>query len=207
MTTSDTMIAALRITYEVMGQAVSDLGLAALASDLAAYPEVAVLAALARCRRECRRLSLAEILDRLPGGHPGPEEAWAIVAPTLADEAVTVVWTDEMAAAAGVVRGLARDPIAARKAFQEYYIRAIGVARAAGRRPSWGVSLGWDKAGRELVLREAVAQGRLTPGYARTLCPSVDADGQRLKLADAVAERFRIGCEKGGDRGMQCKRD
>src|SRR5579875_1878473 len=194
MTPSVTLLAAIRLTYEVVGQPMSDLMLASLASELAAYDEAAVRAALARCRRELRRITLADILDRLPGAHPGPDEAWALVAPALADERVTVVWTDAMAEAAGVARALAADPIAARKAFQEAYAVAVGRARAQGQGlPRWWVSLGTDRAGAEPVIREAVHAGRLSAQAARHYVPLLGeaAPGPALDAAAQVVRQLQ----------------
>lgn len=174
------LVEALRITYEAMGQPVTDLALAAFACDLSGYPEPDVLAALSRCRRELRRLTLMDILDRLPHGHPGAEEAWAIVAGSLKSESVTIVWTDEMAEAYGVARGLRDDLIAARKAFQEAYTAAVGRARLDGAKPIWRPSLGFDKTGRSAPILEAVRKGRMLPEFARRVCPELPApDGDR----------------------------
>ncbi len=188
------VLVALRITYEAIGQSVTDLGLAALVTDLAAYPEADVLVALSRCRRELRKLTLVDILDRLPCGHPGPEEAWAIVAPSLANEAVTIVWTGPMADAMGAARTLGRDPIAARKAFQETYVAAVARARAKGEGPTWTASLGWDVAGREAPLLEAVAKGRLFPEFAKKLCPQLTIENPAVLALTAEVRTMEPSC-------------
>lgn len=165
------LITAVKATYEVIGQDISDLAMQTVVAELKEYPPQSVLLALTRCRKELRRLSLADILDRLPGGHPGCEEAWSIVAPCLSDEDVSVVWTDEMAHAFGVARALADDPIAARMSFREVYTAAVQEARAKNTRPAWRVSLGHDPKGREQALQDAVGKGRLTASQAAALLP------------------------------------
>jgi hypothetical protein len=167
----------LAVTYAAVGQEVSDAAMEIMAKDLADYPEDGIAQALTRCRRELRKMSLADILDRLPNGHLGPEEAWAIMAPALSDERVTVVRTEQMGEAFGVALGLADDPIAARMAFLETYKRAVSKARAEGEFPKWLPSLGWDVAGREGPLREAVRLGRLPLGQVDGLLP--DRSGSR----------------------------
>lgn len=160
-------------TLAVMGQEMPDVGLRALLAELRQHPERDVLLALTRCRKELRKLTLADILDRLPNGHPGVEEAWAIVSKTLNDEAVSIVWTGEMAEAFGEARALGDDPVAARLAFKEVYSRLIQEARAMNAKPSWRASLGHDPRGRESAIQEAVAKGRLTQAHAARLLPDL----------------------------------
>jgi len=93
------------------------------------------------------------------------------------DEMKTVVWTDEMCRAFGVARGLLADGerVAARMAFKEAYTRMVGEARDAGVPVVWTPSLGDDKNGRDAVLSEAVAQGKLSYAHAESLCPGLPA--------------------------------
>lgn len=162
-----TIAEAVKATYEVVGQSTTDLQLAVLIDELSRYPSDQVMTALSRCRKELRKLTLADILDRLPGGHPGPEEAWAMVSKALQDESVSIAWTDEMAEACGVARGLASDPVAARLAFKETYIRLINDARAKATPVRWRVSLGYDTQGREEAHREVARRnGRPLPALS-----------------------------------------
>ena len=158
-------------TYAVVGQEISDLGLAAIVMELRDYPEKNVAFALGRCRKELRRITLADILDRLPGGHPGPEQAWAIVSRVMSNEDVSIVWTDEMREAYGVCRSLAKDTVAARMAFREDYVSRVQAARANHRVPQWSVSLGHDAMGREVAVREAIEKKVITQEQARMLLP------------------------------------
>lgn len=162
---------ALAATFSVVGQEMTDAGLAIIARDLKGYPLPAVFAALSRCRKELRRISLIDILDRIPGGHPGAEEAWSIVARTLNDEGVTVVWTNEMAQAFGRARDLCEDPVAARVAFKEVYARLVAESRDQGNPITWLPSLGHDAHGREAPLLEAAEKGRLTAKHVAGLLP------------------------------------
>ncbi|NGZ99116.1 MAG: hypothetical protein CV089_23905 [Nitrospira sp. WS110] len=167
------LITAVKATYEVIGQDLSDLGIQAIILELKQYPEPAVLDALTRCRKELRKITLADILDRLPHGHPGPEEAWAIVSRTLNNEYVSIVWTEQMAQAAGVARPLTTDPVAARLAFKESYTALVSKARAKNQQPTWIASLGYDPVGRQAALEEAVQCGRLSVEHATRLMPSL----------------------------------
>jgi hypothetical protein len=163
---------AVKATYLVIGQDLADLGLQTIVQELSTYPESEVMQALMRCRKELRRIALADILDRMPHGHPGSEEAWAIIGPTLNNEQITVVVTEEMLEAIHTASTLACDPIAARVTFKETYACAVHEARAMGKPPQWRPSLGWDKAGREKPLMEAVLDGRLKLEAVEHLLPA-----------------------------------
>ncbi len=184
----------LAATLAAMGRELSDVALEIMARDLAAYPEPAVLEALARCRRELRCLTLADVLDRLPGGHPGAEEAWAICARCLNDEAQTVVWTQQMASAFGVALGLQGDPVAARMAFKEVYAASVARVRLEGRMPVWTISPGTDKSGRELTILEALEKERISVDYARATLPYHREDeglnARMHELADRSVKRL-----------------
>lgn len=165
------LITAVKATYEVIGQDISDLAIQAVVVELKAYPEEAALIALSRCRKELRRLTLADILDRLPGSHPGPEAAWSIVSRAISSEDVSLVWTDEMREAYGVARWLSKDLVAARMAFKEDYLARITQARANRQQPQWCLSLGHDAMGREGAVREAIQKGLITQDQAAGLLP------------------------------------
>ena len=196
MTISKRLLEEVQATAELCGSALSEGALAVLAGDLEGCDEAAIFSSLRRCRAEVRgRLNLAEILNRVDDGHPGPEEAWAMLP---RDEFITVVWTQQMASAWGLVRHLMDegDMVAARMAFREAYVRLVGSAREERRRPQWSPSLGHDVSGRAMPLREAVAKGRLTkswaqsllrpPGTAQALLPGPATVGEvaRRKLSD-----------------------
>lgn len=166
-----TLTEAVKGTYAVIGQSMTDMELAMIVSDLSAYAPDAVMTALTRCRRELKRITLADIIDRLPGGHPGPEEAWAIVSKTLGDESVSIALTNEMARASAVSSSLANDPVAARMAFKECYVKLVSEARIKQQPPKWIVSLGWDTNGRDLAKMEAEnrnKQAQLNPSLPIT---------------------------------------
>lgn len=165
--------AAIVVTAEVVGHEISPTAAKAMSAQLASYRRADIDVALSKCQRECRaRLTLAAILERMPGGHVGADEAWAI-ASRGEDESATVVWTDEIAEAFGVARGLLLngDAVGARMAFRETYSRMTQEARDAGRKPKWWPTLGHDPRSRESAIREAVAMGRLTADGAQRYLP------------------------------------
>ena len=100
-------------------------------------------------------------------GRPDGDEAWAIVAPA-ASEAVTVVWSAEMAEAWGSVLPLvcAGDMVAARKSFLSVYARLVDEARAQGTALEWSAALGHDRAGQADAIRIAAQKGRIAGGPA-----------------------------------------
>lgn len=183
-----TLTEAVKGTYAVIGQPMTDTELAMVVSDLSTYKPESVIAALTRCRRELKRITLSDIIDRIPGAHPGVEEAWAIASIIMGNENATVAWTDEIREVYGVAAALADDLVAARMAFKEAYISRVGEARANGKYVSWSVSLGWDKQQREIAIREAVAKGRLTHEAARKHCPDIALpnSSESVKLLEEV---------------------
>jgi hypothetical protein len=166
------LIHAIAATSELCGTALSEPAAKMLLADLASFDEGLVLVALSKCRRELKgRLTLAEIIARIEDGRPGAEEAWAMLPRS---EESSVVWTDEMAEAWGLVRSMIEDgeTVAARMAFKEAYQRLIAEGRNSGRPVRWFASLGSDKEGRETVVKQAVEQGRLTAEHSKTLIPA-----------------------------------
>jgi len=178
----DTVVQAVLVTCELIGQQISDAAVRAMVEELALYPERAVLEALSRCRREVRTrvLTLSDVLDRLPGGHPGAEEAWAIVSAAIGPrglerEDVSIVWTDEMREAFGVALPLGSDKVAARMAFKEAYTQRVSLARANRQQPQWAVSLGYDPHGREVAVQQALSRNQISQATASLLLPHAEA--------------------------------
>ena len=182
---------AVLATYAIVGQEISDLAVTTMCQYLAGYPPAAVGAALQRCCKEIRHISLADILDRIPGQLPGAEEAWAICAPGINDERCTVVWTQEIAAAFCVALGLRDDPIAARMAFKESYTSLK--AKAQGKPVAWIPSLGSDPSGREGPLLDAVEKGRLALPNVQGLIPNLEPTHPRIAaLLAPVAQQLTM---------------
>jgi len=175
---------AIAVTYAAVGQELSDAAMAIMSNDLAGYPPNGVMQALSRCRKELRKITLADILERIPGGHPGPEEAWAIVSPALNDERCTIIMTNEMSEAFGVALGLSDDSIAARMAFKETYSRLVAESRDKGTAINWFASLGHDKSGREGPLLDAMAKGRFTAPHVKKLLPYHEVTPEALALLE-----------------------
>lgn len=188
---SKELLQAIAVTAELTGTEISEVAARVMADDLAMYPEEQVMGALVRCRKELRgRMSIADVISRLDDGRPGPDEAWAIVGPCLADEGATFVWNEEIKRAFSVCMPLAQDRVAARLAFRETYERAVREARDAGEPVRWTVSLGWRVQERTGPLLEAVRKGRLTIEHAKQLCPpESDMTPERLiSMAKNVVE-------------------
>lgn len=184
-------------TYAMIGQEISDLQLAMTVEKLGGYPEDAVRKALSRAQDECKRITYTDILDRIPGGHPGPEEAWATIAKAMKNEALSLIWSDEMREAYGVANGVSDDPVQARMAFKETYSKAVAEARATRKPLTWTLSKGTDKAMLELVLTEGVKAGKLTAAYAKRQLPYLDlSEGEAVRVIQSVSPRLlgeRIG--------------
>lgn len=190
------LLEAIAVTAELTQTDLSKAAAKVMAEDLARYPLEQVLGALTRCRRELRgKLTIADVIQRLDDGRPGVEEAWAMVPQ---DEARSVVWTQEMASAFGVALPLLDDPVAARMAFKEAYLKAVATARDQGLPPQWTPSLGHDPYGRESALMEAVEKGRMKLESAQRLLPHLQAspEFEKLMAPEPVVKRITPLLEK-----------
>lgn len=172
MNANPQVLKALAVTAQIYGKELSAEAAEVLALDLAEFPSDPVLASLGRCRRELRTFpTVADIVARIEDGHPGPEEAWAMIPKS---EDASVVWTQEMASAFGVVRHMIDDDhVAARVAFKESYVELVRKARERKQPIHWMASMGHDPTSRDGALVEAVAKGRLTHEVALQLRPSL----------------------------------
>lgn len=140
----------------------------------------------------------ADILAQIAGaaaddGRPGPEEAWALVM-AAQDEARTVVWTAEIADAAGIARPVlaAGDEVGARMAFKEAYVRLVEDAHTQRRPTAWSVSEGHDPQGRATAIRDAVEAGRLPRTELQALpAPAARSDTPLLTLVGAAPDHRR----------------
>lgn len=186
---------AVALTYAAVGQELSDAALELICADLAAYPPKGVAEALQRCRREVRgRLSLADILDRIPCGHPGVEEAWSLVCRAIGDERATVILTEPMRAAFYAAEQLVDDEVGARMAFKEVYARDVALARQSAAMPEWSAILGHDPAERDAKITQAVTDGRIEPQRALTLMAHHDEVTLESLMALAPPEvRAKLG--------------
>lgn len=161
------LLEALAVVAELTGTEWSKPTVRVIEQELRAYPERDVLLALRRCQMELRsRVTLADILDRIPSQFPGVEEAWGLIAKLMGNESLSMCWTNEMREAYGAAAPLADDLVAARMAFKETYARLVGEARAQRRVPSWSVSLGYDKALREECVRVAAERNLISQAQA-----------------------------------------
>jgi hypothetical protein len=164
------LIAKIAVTWELCGgRELSDGAMDLLIEKLDGYAPELVTRALLRCENECKRISIADIIQRIDDGHMGPEEAWAML-PISEDQ--TVVWTAEMCAAWNVARVVESD-VARRMAFKEAYQRYMQESRDSYRPAVWTVSLGHDKAGRARPIIEAVEKGRLPAAYVQRTFPEL----------------------------------
>jgi hypothetical protein len=180
MPASEALIMAIAATAELCGKVYTPAAAALLASDLDGFDEPAVLAALTRCRKELdgKPFNVAAVIARIDDGRPGPQEAWALMP---FDEAMSVVWSEEMREAWFVAEPLldGRQNVAARMAFLEAYAKAMTTARDQRLPAKWTPSLGHDQHGRVEALRIAVEKGRIGIEHARTIAPQLEAPTPR----------------------------
>ena len=166
------VLQALTVACSVTGTPLGDDALAFIEHELQSYPPQDSIDAIHRCAREVKRkMTLADILDRIPSAHPGVEEAWSICKTSMTDEGATVVRTSLMAEACGVAWPLADDKVAARLAFKEKYQELVAVAKAKNELPKWQASFGWDQHRREQPVMQALQEGKISIEYARKALP------------------------------------
>lgn len=142
----------------------------------------------------------ADILAQIEGmaavdGRPDAEEAWALSI-RAADEAETVVWTDEMAQAWQVCQPVMAmgDEVGARMAFKQSYARMVEDARRLRRQVAWTTSMGHDSSKRHAALVKAETMGLLPAGEALRLAPPehVAANALTLLLETSVKRQEPI---------------
>ena len=173
MSKSVEVLKAIAATAELTGTELSEAALLVFESDLACYSDEQVLAALTRCRRELRgRMTVADVVDRIAsiGNHPTANEAWGLVLASR-DESDTVVWTEQIAEAAGIAQPVldSGDEVGARMAFRDAYDRIL---RERPEKPRWFASMGSDPGRRTAALDRAVRAGLLTQSHAAGLLPA-----------------------------------
>lgn len=162
----------VKATGEIYGKQVSLAAALMFLADLDNHSSDAIASALSRCRKELRTFpTVFDVIARIPDGRPGVEEAWMLIPK---DEDGSVVWNNEIAEAFGVCRLMIdEDPVAARMAFKESYLKITADARAAGRAPVWSPSFGFEKSGRAAAISEATQKGRLTQSEAQSMLPDL----------------------------------
>lgn len=192
MAPSTELLRALMVTAELCQTPLTEEAARVWVQDLGDYPEPQILEALKRCRREVAgQLRPADVIRRIQDGRPGADEAWSMLPRS---EAESTCWTAEMAEAWGIAVPLMdSDETAARFAFRDAYQRLVSESRERAEPVRWSVTLGWDQAGREPVVRRALEQGRISREQAERLLPDLSfADAPRLGGPSRVGDIARL---------------
>ena len=145
-------------------------------------------------------LQPAHIVAQIKGlqaqdGRLDSDEAWAIALASN-DEHATVVWTDEIAAAAAIAHPILQtgDVVGARLAFRSAYQRYVQSAREVGKPVRWTPSLGHDPQTRQPALAPAVRLQQLSSNHAEYALPAPEV--KRLSTSSAgpapVTEQERL---------------
>lgn len=115
-------------------------------------------------------------------GRPSADECWPGIPRS---EAESAYWTEEAKAAFFICLPLleAGEEIAARMSFKGAYDAAVRRAREEHRPVKWEFSQGFDKHGRERVLREAMNRGLLSQERAVQLLPDLTIPDSASNLA------------------------
>ena len=168
------LIEAIAVTFELCGS--TTLSAAAknmMVSELEQYSDEHIVRALKRCRAEVKgRLSLSDIVSRIPGDWPRSDEAWSMCPKSESESAVLC---DEISISYYEATQMTEGDNAQRLAFRDIYTDRVNDAKSAGKRPRWYPSLGHDKRGREGALRAAVTKMLLTADHVRKLLQDLDS--------------------------------
>lgn len=175
-TDAEQLLEQLYATAEVLGSEIKPAAASLMVRDLRDYNRPEIEQALSRCRSEINgRLTLASILERMPSANAylTANEAWSVVLESQ-DEQATILWTDEIAHAAGVARPILDngDKVGARMAFIAAYDREVAAAKSDGRAPRWWPSLGESKEQRRQAIQDGIAKGLLPAPSVEHLLPA-----------------------------------
>jgi len=161
----------LEYMCELYDKKMTKRALQGLISDISIYDEENLLESLRKCRSTLNHFpTISEIKDRIPGQHPGPNEAWAKM-PIHEDD--SVVWTKQMKEAFFIALPLIenRDLVAARVTFLEKYKKLLSEAMDKNELPEWELSLGFDKSKRAPAVKEALKLKLIDESKASELLP------------------------------------
>lgn len=191
----DKTLSMIATAFELTGSSLSEEGLEMVEDALSGYSDDDILLSLKLCLKQVKgKIGIPDIISRIPktaNMRPGADEAFAALPRS---EFESVVWTPEMARAHGEVFELLRtDPVGARMAFREVYNRLCDESEAKGIPVQWEFSGGTDKAHRELVLKDALALGKLGKSYVKKMLPVHDEpinenllNGETENLSDYI---------------------
>ena len=131
-----------------------------LIADLADYSVEDITTAAHRLRKKTGRFSLSALIEQMPGGYVGGNEAWSTFPKS---EQETGVVTQAALSAWGAAQDIydGGDKIAARSAFVEAYKRNVNEAPT---RPVYIVSFGTDPDNRSRVINKGIDQGLISAG-------------------------------------------
>ena len=157
MSRDDKIIEILTVTAELMGHQISAAALNVMIDDLCDYSVEEIATAATKLRKKAGRFSLPALIENIPGGFVGGNEAWSTF-PKSEQETGVVTQQALSAWAAACALYESGDTIAARAAFIDAYNRNVNESNG---RPEYTVSLGQDLSQRAGAIHKAIDQGLL----------------------------------------------
>ena len=182
---------AIKLTTKSLGVKIDDDILELWMRELATDSHVGVMNAIRSCLRECKhgRLALADIIERIAGRPPGSDAAWNMaIKARLWEDRETVVILHAIVAAFPYALWESGDRVGARMAFRDSYNRLVQTA--GGREIE--IILGWDSAGRETPVREALAAGMVSLQAAQHFLPMCDFTDCVKQLPDSEGAHLSV---------------
>ena len=161
-------------------------------AELTAYTEHEVVRGANACKTSKFPPTLPEFLSfcrpETASNRPAGDEAWAI-AVRAADEAETVVWTEEIAEAWGIAKPVFEggDEVGARMAFRASYERLTADAKVAGIPAKWVVSQGHDPERRAIAVERAQVAGLLPAPVVEQFVPLLESRKEPEPTTDVAA--------------------
>lgn len=184
------------------GAQTSEMQIEMWADELKGFDLQEITSAIGKHRKEARKYppTPAEVISKI-FGFPSADEAWSSI-PT--GEEQSVCWCEEMSEAYGDVYGLIRsgDHIAARMAFKDSYNRRVLESKAKMKKPTWTLSLGTDKEGQKIAIRQAYERGLLSAEKAVSYDPTlklIETGGQKRLLLTSSREGGLPDHSEGGE--------
>lgn len=180
-------VEALKGTASLFSKEINEQGIMLMVNMLSSYKEEDLINALHKHLKSSRFFpTIADIISKIDSGHPGAEEAWAMVPK---NEYESAAMSKPMFKAYGVAYPLIEsDPVAARMAFKEVYEREVNLAISNNQKPEWTVSLGQDKSSREAAVRDALLKNRISEDQAKMIYPELPelGDGKNVALINEI---------------------
>jgi hypothetical protein len=182
------IIQALAVSYEIMGQTMSETALEVMAKKLNKYPERAVLRAIDKAISEVNYLKPADIISRIDDGRPSPEKAWQEVQHLTEDDAKVLTTEQNQAfcmVSTSLIDGDTSARITAKQTFISEYKKLCEESRDAGQPVQYYLARAnrdYEGAKALEAVTHAVSENKIPQVEAARLLPQYEAEILQLPV-------------------------